>query len=129
MRLQPYDLTIKYRPGAEIEIGDALSRHSPHETEPIPDMDVQIHEVCAQFNNEILQEIRMATDTDPELKELMGMIHIGWPINIKQISETLKPSYWTFRDELTVEDCIATLQYCLQQNNVFDCKPETSCKR
>ncbi len=55
--------------------------------------------------NKILQEIRMATSTDPELKELMDMIHIGWPINIRQISETLKP-YWTFRDEITVEDGI-----------------------
>ena len=105
LRLQPYDLKIKYRPGAEMEIADALSRLSPHETEPVQDMDVQIHEVCPQFNNKILQEIRMATSTDPELKELMDMIHIGWPINIRQISETLKP-YWTFRDEITVEDGI-----------------------
>ena len=67
-RLQPYSLTIKYRQGADIEIAVALSRLSPQETEPISDMDVQIHEICPQFSSGILQEIRAASATDPELK-------------------------------------------------------------
>ena len=68
LRLQPYSLTIKYRQGADMEIADALSRLSPQETEPISDMDVQIHEICPQFSSGIFQEIRVASATDPELK-------------------------------------------------------------
>jgi hypothetical protein len=68
LRLQPYSLTIKYRRGADMEIADALSRLSPQETEPISDMDVQIHEICPQFSSGILQEIRAASATDLELK-------------------------------------------------------------
>jgi hypothetical protein len=51
-----------------MEIADALSSLSPLETEPISDMDVQIHEICPQFSNGILQEIRAASATDLELK-------------------------------------------------------------
>ena len=34
LRLQPYDLDVKYKPGADIPIGDALSRANLPETEP-----------------------------------------------------------------------------------------------
>ena len=36
MRLQPYDLTIKYRQGKNMEVADALSRLSPEEKDAIP---------------------------------------------------------------------------------------------
>ncbi|CAB4004217.1 Retrovirus-related Pol poly from transposon [Paramuricea clavata] len=78
LRLQPYSLTIKYRQGADMEIADVLSRLSLQETEPISDM-------------------------DPEIKELNDVVYNGWPTNIKQVQEILKP-YWTFRDEITTED-------------------------
>ena len=57
MRLQPYDLFIKYRQGKNMEVADALSRLSSQEKEPIPNMDVQIHEVCLQFSDDMLQRI------------------------------------------------------------------------
>ena len=89
----------------KIWVTDALSRLSPQEKEPIPNMDVQIHEVCTQFSDDMLQRIRTATDTDLKLKALENIVHTGWPANIKQVSEILK-SYWTFRDEITTEDGI-----------------------
>ncbi|CAB4015706.1 Retrovirus-related Pol poly from transposon 412 [Paramuricea clavata] len=89
-----------------MEIADALSRLSPQETESISDMGVQIHEICPQFGSGILQEIRAASATDPELKELNDVVYNGCPTNIKQVPEILKP-YWTFRDEITTEDGIA----------------------
>ena len=105
MRLQPYDLIIRYCQGKNMEVADALSRVSPQEKEPIPNMDVQIHEVCPEFSDDMLQRIRTATDTDPELNELKDVVHTGWPANIKQVSQVLKP-YWTFRDEIATEDGI-----------------------
>ena len=38
MRLQPYDLTIKYRQGKNMEVADTLSRLSPEEKEAIPNI-------------------------------------------------------------------------------------------
>ena len=106
MRLQPFDLTIKYRQGKNMEVADALSRLSPEEKDAIPNMEIQIHEVYPQFSDEMLERFRMTTDTDPELKALKKIVYTGWPTSIKQVSETLKP-YWTYREEITVEDGIA----------------------
>ena len=105
LRLQPYDLVIRYQPGKSIEIADALSRLSPEETEAIPGMNVQVHDIHPQFSNSILQRIREQTVSDPELNALKEMIHSGWPSTIQQVPVPLKP-YWPFRDELAVEDGI-----------------------
>ena len=106
LRLQPYDLVIRYQPGKSIEIADALSRLSPEEKEAIPGMNVQVHDIYPQFSNSILQRIKEQTASDPELNALKEVIHSGWPSTIQQVPVPLKP-YWSFRDELAVEDGIA----------------------
>ena len=40
---------------------------------------------------------------DDELALLKHTIMQGWPSSIKQVPQVLQP-YWTFREELTVED-------------------------
>jgi len=82
LRLQPYDLVIRYQPGKGIEIADALSRLSPEEKEAILGMNVQVHDIHPQFSNSILQRIREQTASDPELNALKEMIHSGWPLTI-----------------------------------------------
>ncbi|XP_020606658.1 uncharacterized protein K02A2.6-like [Orbicella faveolata] len=106
LRLQPYDLVIRYQPGKSIEITHALSRLSPQENEAIPGMNVQVHDIHPQFSNSILQRITEQTASDPELTALKEMIHSGWPLTIQQVPVPLKP-YWPFRDELAVDDGIA----------------------
>ena len=107
LRLQPYDLVIRQgQPGKGIEIVDALSRLSPEEKEAIPGMNVQVHDIYPQFSNSILQRIKEQTASDPELNALKEVIHSGWPSTIQQVPVPLKP-YWSFRDELAVEDAIA----------------------
>ena len=103
LRLQPYDLVIKYQPGKTIEIADALSRLSPEETGEIRDMNVQIHAIFPQFSNDMIQRIQQATRTDPELTVLKEQTYIGWPSDIKDVPTLIKP-YWAFRDEITIED-------------------------
>ena len=61
LRLQPYDVTIRYRPGKQVPIPDALSRLSPEEKAPIPGLNVQVHEVCPQFSSGYLQKIKTET--------------------------------------------------------------------
>ena len=59
------------------------------------------HQLLARSNS--LQEIRHATQADDELVLLKHTIMMGWPNNIKEIPQVLHP-YWTFHEELTIED-------------------------
>jgi len=110
LRLQPYDVVIKYRPGKQMELADALSRLSPEEKYSIPDINVQIHVVCCQFSEDILSRIRENTNKDPELAALKEQVYIGWPENYKKVPDILKP-YWSYRDEIAVEDGILMKGY------------------
>ena len=79
-----------YIPGSQMQIADALSRLSPEETAPIPDLTVQIHEVCPQFSNEYLQTIRSETAKDPELVALKEVVYTGWSTTIKELPSVLQ---------------------------------------
>ena len=60
------------------------------------------NQLCARSNS--LQPIRIATHDD-ELVLLKHTITQGWPSTIKEVPIILQ-SYWTFREELTIEDGI-----------------------
>ena len=105
LRLQPYDLTIKYKPGKEMLIADALSRLSPEDKLPMANLNVQIHEVCPQVKANMMQKIKEETQIDPELSAVKEIVYSGWPTTCKELPTLLKP-YWSYRDELTVEDGI-----------------------
>lgn len=70
LRLQPYNVKIKYRPGSEVSIADALSRLSPEEQYEFPDMEVQIHDIHDNFSDEILSRLKLETSRDEELNVL-----------------------------------------------------------
>ena len=101
LRLQPYDLTSKYRQGKEVLLADPLSRLSPRVRGPVKDMDVQVNLV--QFSSDKMKELRDATDKDCELIALCETIISGLPDTIKKVPSALKP-YWPYQDELSVED-------------------------
>ena len=50
-----------------------------------------------------LHQLRVSTQSDDELTLLKHTIMQGWTNSIKQVPPVLQP-YWTFREELTVED-------------------------
>ena len=62
-----------------------------------------LNQLCARSNS--LKEIRIATQEDDELVLLKHSITQGWPSIIKEVPSVL-PFYWTFREELTIEDGI-----------------------
>ena len=88
-----------------MEVAVALSRLSPESQDPIPGMNVQIHEIFPQFSSSMLQKIKEQNSLDAELNALKEMIHAGWPAHIQQFPTPLKP-YWPYRDELATEDRI-----------------------
>ena len=50
-RLQPYNVTINYRSGKQMQVADALSKLSTEEAAPILDLPVKIHDVSPEFSS------------------------------------------------------------------------------
>ena len=61
------------------------------------------NQLCVRSDS--LQQIRIATHEDDELALLKHAITQGWPSTIKEDPSVLQ-SYWTFREELRIEDGI-----------------------
>ena len=61
------------------------------------------NQLCARSDSS--QQIRIATQEDDEIALLKHTITQGWPSTIKGVSSVLQ-SYWTFREELKIEDGI-----------------------
>ena len=59
------------------------------------------NQLCAKSDS--LNQLRIATEEGDELALLKHTITQGWPSTIKEVPNVLQP-YWTFREELTVED-------------------------
>jgi transposase InsO family protein len=103
LRLQGYDVTIKYKPGSEMLLADAMSRLNPLDQEPIQSQEVHINFV--QFSDRKISAIRDATNSDPELAALKDITMEGWPDKQYKIPQPLK-HYWSCRDELSIENGI-----------------------
>ena len=104
IRTFPYHFTICYIPGITNQLANCSSQlRGQKDTIKLPKLHVyQItHQLSARSDN--LNQLRVSTQTDDELALLKLTIMQRWPHSIKQVPPFLQP-YWTFRDELTVED-------------------------
>jgi transposase InsO family protein len=109
LRIQHYNLRIIYKPGKEVMLADALSRTPGEESETI-DLDIKVDLV--QFSTQKQAELRKATREDNELRTLTDIIVQGWPDRHKQVPLPVR-QYWSYRDELTVEDGIIMKGECV----------------
>ena len=102
LRLQGYNMKVKYKPGKEMLLSDAMSRLNP-----LPDESnephIQINFVM--FSDQKLQEIQTSTSQDTELCALRDVILEGWPEERREVHQSLR-KYWPFRDELSIENGI-----------------------
>ena len=103
---QRYDIEVKYKPGKELLLADALSRNylstkenNLHETE------IELHAHTLKRNLLITLErkeiFQTETTNDNELQMLIEFINIGWPDNKKSVPDCIKP-YYGAADELNV---------------------------
>ncbi|PFX34821.1 Uncharacterized protein K02A2.6 [Stylophora pistillata] len=122
LRLQKYNLHIKYLPGSQMYIADMLSRaylqadHSQHEN--IPEYQIfqlsqeqllfqeianinQVDYMCPSEGTH--QQIKQCTITDATLQSLMNMIMTGWPLTKEEIPVCIR-EYWNYKEELTVQE-------------------------
>ncbi|CAB4025295.1 Retrovirus-related Pol poly from transposon 297 [Paramuricea clavata] len=103
LRIQKYVVEIKYVPGKEIPLADALSRLSPCDTGTIKGLDVSIHELHMHLNASPIriQHIQTETAKDPVLNSLKSFISRGLPDKRSDCPSHLH-GYWNYCDELTV---------------------------
>ena len=104
LRLQKYDLDIKYITGKHLHIADALSR--AHCTDCSEDIDsAEIHLAVHTVVNDLpitdarLTDLQSATKLDPQLQRLRYFIEHGWPTNIASVLAVLH-DFWKIRDSL-----------------------------
>ena len=102
LRIQAYDLTIRYKPGKDLLLADTLSRLNPQKEDTIK-LDKTIHSV--RWSDNKISELQKLTDHDPELKPLCELIVKGWPEKPQNLPKSIRP-YWSMKDFLTVEDGI-----------------------
>ena len=110
LRLAHYDINIEFLWGKENVIADALSRVCPLQPNNSKikhsNIDViPIHHITqsAQVSRTRLQELRLATQSDPTLYSLAKTVHEGWPQSRKDCPKQLL-DFWSFRQEISKED-------------------------
>lgn len=103
LRLQKFDIEVRYKPGKELVIADTLSRANlKEEYDDKMELDIQICSVINKISitDTRLQELINKTDLDEEFKLLKNYVIQGWPKDKKTIPDNLK-SYFNFRNEIT----------------------------
>ena len=100
LELQRYDVTIKYRPGKEMQLADALSRCPARASQEIK-LDMQVDYIA--FTKPWIEKLKDSTQRDPILATVYQLTQQGWPHQRRHIPR-LARRYWDFRDELSTDD-------------------------
>ena len=82
LQLQNYDVTIKYWPGKDMLVADALSHYAPLKAPELP-LDNTINHVHITPNRKT--EFQTFIQDDPLLHSLAETITTGWPNNINDV--------------------------------------------
>ena len=99
-------LTVRYITGVTNQFADCLMwLGGQNDSIKLPKL--HIFQITSQLHarSDSLQDLRIATQEDDELALLKHSITTGWPSTIGEVPSEIQP-YWTFREELTVEDGI-----------------------
>ena len=103
--LQQYDLKVKYAPGSELSVADALSRACLEETQEslVPDLGVNELQLTAHLpiSQEIYSEFQKATSDDPTLHALSTVVRNGRPCHKRELPFAVC-EYWSGRHEISV---------------------------
>ena len=102
LRLQRYDIEIRYKPCKEILLSDALSRLNP---EKGPEIQIEQSIFAIQFSPNRIEQLRQETLRDDTLTMLKKTILEGWPDSPKGLRKEIR-HYWSMKDELSIENDI-----------------------
>ena len=110
LTLAHYDINIEFLQGKENVIADALSGVCPLQSNnsKIKDSNIDVipvHHITqsSPVGKARLQELRLATQSDPTLCSLTKTVHEGWPQSKKDSPKQLL-DFWSFRQGISEED-------------------------
>ena len=108
LQLLKYNITLVYKKGKELFLADTLSRAPLPTTHSDERYDLQVMTILP-ISDTRLDQLKLATSSDKELQILAKTIRDGWPSRSCYAPPETRP-YFSFRDELTVDDRGITLK-------------------
>lgn len=117
LQLQKFDFELRYKPGKDLLLADALSRAYLVEKEvDLLDDDIEGH-VCMvklelNATPEKINEFVIETNKDTVLNDLKELIKNGWPNSNKKVKNQVK-IFCPYKSELTVIDGLIFRNNCL----------------
>ena len=100
LELQQYDVTIKYRPGAQMQLADALSRCLARAPQEIK-LDIRVDYIA--FTKPWIEKLKDSTQRHPILGTVYQLTQQGWPHQRRHVPR-LARRYWDFRDKLSTDN-------------------------
>uniref|UniRef100_A0A3B1K366 Gypsy retrotransposon integrase-like protein 1 n=1 Tax=Astyanax mexicanus TaxID=7994 RepID=A0A3B1K366_ASTMX len=104
LRLQWYDITVKYRKGKDMELPDALSRAQLALSKPEMN-DLECVSMISYVSVSDQKYAELQVRTKEELGPLTQIIQHGWPDHRREVPVPAQP-YWDSRSQLAVLDGI-----------------------
>ena len=116
LKLTEYDFDLIYKPGKEMVLADTLSRLPNRKNNEAIELHTTVNEISSEdtvnieidlinFGTTKRNQLKTETTNDPILNTLKETILTGWSDDIKAIPAIVR-SFWSYRDELAVEDGI-----------------------
>ena len=108
LRLQRYDLDVRYKKGSELHLADTLSRHFPKFEEATPDQrekilfarsafeeGLEVEQDIQEINQLLLSEheakmFRVETKNDEALQAVKAIAQSGWQAGRRELSQQLQ---------------------------------------
>ena len=100
LQLQWYDVTIRYRPGKEMLLADALSR-CPSQASGEIKLDMRVDYIA--FSKTWIAKLKDTTREDPILGTVYQLTQQGWP-HQRRHTPRMARAYWDFRDQLSTDE-------------------------
>ena len=100
LQLQRYDVTIRYRPGKEMLLADALSRCPLTSFWEIK-LDMRVDYIA--FSKTWIAKLKDTTREDPILGMVYQLTQQGWP-HQRRHTPRMARAYWDFRDQLSTDE-------------------------
>ena len=109
LQLQRFDVTIKYRPGPEMQLVDALSC-CPARASPEIKLNMRVDYVA--FSRSWIEMIKEQLLEDPILATVYQLTQQGWPHERRHVPHVAR-RYFDFRDKLSIDEGLLLKGPCL----------------
>ena len=104
IRLQKYDLEVRYERGNRVFLADTLSRaYLPSCTQVESEFETINMIKYLPISEARLLQIQRETEKDESLQALKAVIQQGWPEDKSALTPVVSP-YFNIRDEMSVQD-------------------------